>query len=70
MIVANFLISSVYSHEGCYRSVLLLNATQYVRNGAVIAQEVCFEIALKAKYSSLGTRNPTSSCTMTDALVL
>lgn len=45
--VANLFISSVYSHEGCYKSVLLLNATKYVRNGAVIAQEVCLRLLLK-----------------------
>lgn len=42
MVTADLLISSVYSHEDCYKSALLLNATEYVRNGAVIAQEVCF----------------------------
>lgn len=47
MTVANLFVSSVYSHKGCYKSALLLTATKYVRNGAVITQEVfvrgCFE---------------------------
>lgn len=49
---ANLFISSVYSHEGCYKSMLLLTASKYVRNGAVIAQEVCFDVAFKVKCSS------------------
>lgn len=40
--LANLFISSVYSHEGCYKSALLLTAKEHVRNGAVITQEVCF----------------------------
>lgn len=42
MMVANLFISSIYSHEGCYKSALLLTAAEHVRNGAVLAQEVCF----------------------------
>lgn len=67
---ANLFISSVYSHEGCYKSMLLLAASKYVRNGAVIAQEVCFDVVFKVKCKSLSTRTPTGSRTATDALVL
>lgn len=41
MTVANLLISSVYTREGCYKSTLLLTATEHVRNGAMLTQEVC-----------------------------
>lgn len=41
MTVANLFISSVYSHEGYYKSALLLTATRYIRNGTVSAGEGC-----------------------------
>lgn len=41
MTVANLFISSVYSHEGCYKSALLLTATRHIRNGTVLTREVC-----------------------------
>lgn len=36
MTVADLFISSVYSHEGCYKSSPLLTVTEHVRNGVVI----------------------------------
>lgn len=42
MTVVNLLISSIYAPEGCYKSALLLTATEHVRNGPVLTQEVCF----------------------------
>lgn len=42
MTVADLFISSVYSHEGCYKSALLLTVAEHVRNGAGITQELCF----------------------------
>lgn len=70
MTVANLFLSSVYSHEGCYKSTLLLTATRHIRNGTGIAREVCIRGSFENEVQlSLSGRSPQGSHTMTDALL-
>lgn len=59
MTVANLFISSVYSHEGCYKSTLLLTATEHVRIELWSLKRCALEAAFKVKHSFLSTRSPT-----------